>query len=242
MCVQELEETDWFQSLVREVGHELKRLDGNQPDRRAALHHEYGQLQAQIDGWAVSLAKTDLDTALRAEIETHWANALGRRREIEIILAEQESKQDILQELLDPGQVASRLERLSDILAANNPTQGNLELAQHIDRIDCFSDGTVNMRTCKLSFLSGAAELFVEDNPQVPELGAAATSPTKQATPRRRARLRIEGPIEQSEESKRSPTWLPTLIASPGWASSGFGTTRFVFRVESCRGLKKTPS
>jgi hypothetical protein len=40
-------------------------------------------------------------------------------------------------------------------LARNNPTLGNLELSMHIDRIDCYDDGKVVLRTCKLGAVRG---------------------------------------------------------------------------------------
>ena len=48
------------------------------------------------------------------------------------------------------GQVAAQLTRLADLLGGDNPSCGNLELSMHIDRIDCFQDDKVDIRTCKL--------------------------------------------------------------------------------------------
>jgi hypothetical protein len=49
--------------------------------------------------------------------------------------------------------------QVNEILAAENPTRGNLELSLHIDSIRCFRGGRVVMRTCKLGALDGVAKL-----------------------------------------------------------------------------------
>jgi hypothetical protein len=74
--------------------------------------------------------------------------------------------------------VLSRVEKLADVLAANNPTMGNLELSFHIDRIDCFSDGRVEMRTCKLGALTGAADLVADYDGGQARVVAASIPPT----------------------------------------------------------------
>jgi DNA-directed RNA polymerase specialized sigma24 family protein len=114
------------------------------------------------------------------------------QQEIESLLMEIEHYQQQVEEMLAPGQVLDRLNRLPEVLALNNPTLGNLELSLHIDRIDCFKAGKVVMRTCKLGALAGAAEFLTEDVARPTKTRQVACDGTKRAVPRRRARLRVE--------------------------------------------------
>lgn len=203
MNIKDLQATDWFPSLVVDVARELDRLSERRQDQRPALHEENEHLQAQIDGWSVSLAKRDLDPALRSAIESNWSRSLERQHEIESLLAEHACQDEVLRQIVDPQQVVSRLKRLADVLASNNPTQGNIELSLHVDRIDCFPDGNVQMRTCKLGAVAGAVELLAsDDGTPVDHSVTLDGSLIRQAKPRRRARLRSESPAADGEAEK----------------------------------------
>lgn len=204
MDVNTLESTDWYLPLIDEVERELAQLAGQRHDQGPALLHEHDRLQTEIDGWSQSLAKPSLDPSLRAAIESNWSAALHRQDEIQALLAEQDGQQKVMERMLAPGQVVERLNRLAEVLACNNPTRGNLELAMHLDRIDCFVDGKVVVRTCKLGMLTGVAEILaVHDLPAEGDARSAEGHLPKKSKPRRRARLRTEdGGGITSEEFK----------------------------------------
>ena len=92
--------------------------------------------------------------------------------------------------------------------SAISASEANLELSLHVQRIDAWPDGRIEMRTCKLGIFEGAAELLTRDlvagepSPSEPPLPARGeTAPTDAATvaeipvqhrvtSRRRSRLR----------------------------------------------------
>jgi DNA invertase Pin-like site-specific DNA recombinase len=184
---------DWLGPLVQDVRREIARVTDSGPNPYAAFEQEKKDLQAKQAGWSLSLANRDLNPALRAAIEADWEKALARQQEIEGVLANWEHHQERVEEILDSTQILDCLGRLPEVMALHNPTLGNLELSLHIDRIDCFHDGKVVMRTCKLGALTGAVEMLANNG--TPQTGPAAANGdgTQRATPRRRARLRVDG-------------------------------------------------
>jgi len=187
-----LREPEWFSPLVEDVRGEMARRADSKPDQRSALERDLKEEQARASGWSMSLADPDLSPKLRAAIQTDWDKSLARQQEIENLLAESEHREERLAEVLDPNQVIERLERLPEVLASHNPTLGNLELSLHIDRIDCYRDGRVVMRTCKLGALAGVIDLFALDKERDTSRAEPNGDGTTRATPRRRARLRVD--------------------------------------------------
>ncbi len=72
--------------------------------------------------------------------------------------------------MVDAQQVVDRLNRLAEVLAAQNPSHTNLELSLHIDAIRCYQDGRVVVRTCKLGGLAGSTDLLARPQ-EVPPQG-----------------------------------------------------------------------
>jgi hypothetical protein len=145
-----------------------------------------------IQGWSLSLAKPGLDSAIREDIEANYGAAKARLRELEAArdaLAGQAARR---QQILDPKPALARLQRLADVLASGNVTLGNLELGRHIDRIDAYPDGSVVLRTTKLGVFEGAVALL--SRPEGAPVARPA-SDTKRVKPRRRGRLRVDGPL-----------------------------------------------
>jgi hypothetical protein len=68
--------------------------------------------------------------------------------------------------VLDESEVLARIHTLSDVLANNNPTRGNLELSPHIDRITCSRDGSVELRVCKLGSLPDVIDMLDDMKPK----------------------------------------------------------------------------
>jgi len=190
-------EPDWLAPLVADVRNEVACITANEPNLGAAWDQELKNLRDKQSGWALSLANRNLNPAIRAKIESEWGKALVRQQELEGLRAERQHAREKLDEAVDSQQVLDCLNHLAEVLALNNPTLGNLELSLHIDRIDCFRDSKIVMRTCKLGALTGAVEMFAKDNDAC---GAQHVAPTEtndggptQAKPRRRARLRVDG-------------------------------------------------
>jgi DNA invertase Pin-like site-specific DNA recombinase len=190
-------EPDWLTPLIADVRQEVACVTTSEPRMAVAWEQELKGLQAKQSGWALSLANPDLNSSIRAMIESEWEKAIVRQQELEGLLADREHSQERLDETVDCQKVLDRLGRLPEVLALNNPTRANLELSLHIDRIDCFQDGKVVMRTCKLGALAGAVEMLARNDQSDSAQGATTADysvcGTAQATPRRRARLRVDG-------------------------------------------------
>lgn len=192
--------SEWFASLVADVRAELTRLVEPAQDPRHGLERERQTLEDSCQGWAQSLSKRDLSPMVRTTIEAELEKAISRQREIDRLLAETYQRALQVDELLDPLAVADRLNRLDEVLSGDNATLGNVELSLHIDRIDCFEDGRVELRTCKLGLLGEGAQL-VKDKREVTDSPPSSEAP-RHATPRRRARLRTEGAPVSGHELK----------------------------------------
>ena len=200
MDVSDLQNTNWFSPLMNDVAQALDQRDTRLDDHRPALEQELRGLQEQVNGWSQTLATPNLSPELRAEILSYWEQAVVRRKKIESQLTDEQKNEEHTAEILDPHQVIDRLNRLDEVLASANPTLGNLELSLHIDRIDCFMDGRVAMRTCKLGIMPDCIPLLVKD------AGHKVDSQGQEITPRvkarRRARLRIDGLVDDCEDFK----------------------------------------
>ena len=180
---------DWFGPLCEEIERELARLSQTENDRRPAIVKEIADLRETIRGWSISLAKPELNPAVREDLEVRYADAKASLRELESALEGLEGQAQQKHKLLDPKQVLERMNRLAEVLASGNVTFGNLELGRHIDRIAAYPDGRVVMRTNKLGVFEGASVLLSRSS-------ATATEPSvgapKKVLPRRRGRLRTE--------------------------------------------------
>ncbi len=92
------------------------------------------------------------------------------------------------EQLVRPEQVVDRLEHLAEVLAANNPTRGNLELSLHIDRITCFRNDRVTLRTCKLGVIPDLVQRVSSSAVRPSDNSNVNTKPSKA---RRRGKLRV---------------------------------------------------
>jgi hypothetical protein len=187
---QDLHKTSWFGPLLEQIQRELNTLCAEQHDARPALQREHEQLRQQMQGWSLSLAKSDLNPAVRSLIEKDLEAALQRQQAIEGQMAEIDAMRRRTEAVVDPEQVVDRLNRLAEILAGQNPSRTNMELSLHIDTIQSYRDGRIVVRTCMLGALAGTAELFSRP-PDVSPQGTAGASDAMVAKPRRRALRRV---------------------------------------------------
>jgi hypothetical protein len=184
---------EWLGPLCEEVTRELDRLDRSQDVQRPDLEREAADLQARLDGWAISLAKPDLSPCVREDIEERYARAKARLQTLRSDLSGLEGRQARHQGLVDPRQVLDRLQRLGDVLASGNVAQGNLELCRHIDRIDAYADGRVVMRTSKLGIFEGVATVLARPATSTPSTAVEAGA--KRIRPRHRGHARVDQPL-----------------------------------------------
>ncbi|MCC9598923.1 recombinase family protein [Stieleria sp. JC731] len=185
---------DGVESLVAEVQDlvEQQRL-ADQSQRQGVipqLEAELSELQSRVGGWSVTLAKPDLPSQLRSTIETQAAQTLNRIMEIENSLESQACESSVFNNLVRPSEIRDRLNRLAEVLDDQCATSINLELSMHIDRIDCFKEGRVVSRTCKIGSVPNAVAWFSETSEIV---SSADDEPNNgyQTKPRRRAWMRI---------------------------------------------------
>lgn len=206
MTVKEIRSLGWFQELLSDIQQEVTRRQ-SQPDcTQAALADEAKQLQDQQHGWTMSLANANLPPETRRLLEQQIQNAAERLREIEARQHEQQADARRQKTLIDPIAVCDRLGRLEEVLATHNPSLGNIELSLHIDCIDCFPEGRVVLRTCRLGVLAEAIDfLAIDERPDsAPE---TLEEGVRQVQPRRRSRRRIGGDAEPTEELKSLALW-----------------------------------
>ena len=152
------------------------------------MERELQELQNNTQGWSASLANSKLSAGVREAIETQWSAAIERQQEIEAELSQLAHAGLQAEQLVEPEQVTSRLKRLADVLATNDPTRGNLELALHIDRIICFRDNRVSLRMCKLGIMPDAVEFLTTPDVKLSEEVAAKPAGSRAA---RRGKLRV---------------------------------------------------
>ncbi|TWU32786.1 hypothetical protein Q31b_57960 [Novipirellula aureliae] len=177
--------------LVRAALGELQSED---LDTKPVLAAELATLGKQMSGWIQSLSNPKLSASVRELVEMQMTEASSRRNEIEEILQEDFDQNALLASLVRPEQVHERLDRLSTVLSGDNATEANLFLSMHVDKIDCFNDGRVRLRVCKVGSSFHAVSWFA--NQQSPEtinkLPRDPVSGGYQTKPRRRGRPRVE--------------------------------------------------
>ena len=178
-----IETMPWFRELQKLVQAEIDKASAGVVDRRPAVEAEIADLKNQIRGWRLSLGKPDLDEAVRDLLsEKDVASSVTRLTDREAELTSMDSVEAPAQ--VDPKALADRLNRLADVLSGNNPSRINLELSCHIDKILCFPDGRVVVRTCKLGALAGDSRILVTNSPPAIESGSASLM--KPGRPRKR--------------------------------------------------------
>lgn len=157
----------------------------------AGLTAELEQLEDKIRGWAVTLAKTNLHRRLRDNLETQTSAAYDRIEMIEQAIQENEAEESVLEAAVRPIEVSSRLKQLHEVILGECPTATNLELSMHIDRIDCFDDGRVVSRICKIGSSPLAVQWFCDPDAEVDREPRNSKANGHRVKPRRRALLRL---------------------------------------------------
>jgi len=188
MDEERLSSLPWLPDLVDEVQQVLAERANGREDCRPGLQLERNDLDEKIRGWTQSLGNPALPPALRESIETECAAAIERQEDIDALLAEKNARDVKAEDIVIPERALERVDRLANVLAANDPTCGNLELSLYIDVIDCFRDGKVKMRTCKLGIAPEAALLLADESTPAETCQQPSPGKTKR---RRRNKLRV---------------------------------------------------
>jgi len=201
----------WFEPFVQDVQLELDRISGGDRNETPALRAELGTIETKQKGWTQTLGNPESSPLVRREVEKHYEESIKRAAEINGKLAALEAAARNAKEIVSPARVLDGLHSLAELLERGNPTALAYELSKHIDRIDCFVNGAVEMHTVNTGLFEGLTELLstssgggrsqAEDDP--------AARPVKHITPRRRGRLRIARSSKPSEPDRRDTSLDP---------------------------------
>jgi DNA invertase Pin-like site-specific DNA recombinase/DNA-binding CsgD family transcriptional regulator len=180
----------WLPEVLAQVRQEQQRYQEDEPDQDAADREELRQVEQQLTGWVMTLAKPALPAAVRTDVEARYAQGKERQQVLRQQMAARQTLRQHLDHALDPQAVLAALARLDQVLAEYNPTLANLELAKHIDVIACWPDGRVELRGTMLGLFAGAADLLRrgDDGPAAAPQDPGGVTPV---VPRRRGRLRV---------------------------------------------------
>ena len=178
----------WLDEITALVEAELNRKREDAEVCQPALLAEKAQLEQQVAGWSMSLAKPDLAPRLREQIETDYGTALERVGAIEALLHREAAENRLARDIVDPQKVQSGLASLSQVLANHCPSTANLMLSMHIDRIDVYKSSRIEVRICKLGSCPDIISWFggQTDSDGDSSTDPAVTSPT---LPRRRTKV-----------------------------------------------------
>lgn len=194
MNKNDLENTEWYAELHTAVEAELAELTGQDSGKPGRLEKELDTIQERKAGWNKSLGDPHLPAPLRGEIHREYEWALAREDEIERELSALSNRNSYMASILNPEAILDRVNRLDEVLGGDNATLANLELSLHIDSIECFDDGRVTMKVCRLGTLADGLELFQshDTEPRYEEGTSSPQSRISKVKPRRRARLRVD--------------------------------------------------
>jgi hypothetical protein len=184
---------EWFAEVAAAIKAEFERTHADSQGRRSVLQHELDELKGNLRGWAKTLASPDLPDVVRADIIRHYADASDRARQIEAEASADAAGTLELDAALDMGKAIEALRRFSDVMSRMNPAEVNIELAKHIESINCYEDGRVTMRTTKVGLFGGATTMLSRNASSDPDAidGQPGPKVPGRITPRRRGKLRV---------------------------------------------------
>jgi DNA invertase Pin-like site-specific DNA recombinase len=150
----------WFAPLVEQVRQVLEKRRHDRPRRTQDLHAQIKQIDQKMSGWRDSLGNRDLSPLLRQDLERDYEKAAQEKARLEADLTTEQAIERQLETTLDPLKVLDSLKRLDQVLAGTNITELNIELAKHIECIECRPDGSVILRGTYLGLFEGAVEML----------------------------------------------------------------------------------
>lgn len=179
----------WLPELLVLIQQEQQRKRADAPDHDAAEREELRQLERQLAGWAITLANPHLPAAVRADIETRYAQGKERQQGLQANAAAR-VRTDSSNSGLGTKEVIAALRELEIVLARFNPTLGNREVGKHIDVIRCGPDGRVELRGTRQGLFEGAV-VVLSGGTELPRVSAGQPNRYAPVVPRRRGRLRL---------------------------------------------------
>ena len=193
-----------YEQLIKNVqglvASEWKRAHQRRFDQTPQLESELLYLKQQVKGWAESLVKSDLHHRLRLALELKTGAAYDRVDEIELLLQVQTARENVLENAVLKSDITSRLNRFHEVVMGDCPTAASLELSMHIDKIECFDDGRVISRICKVGSSPEAVQWIArtvkDDGNESPDVRGTR----HRVKPRRRGLLRLNGEIGNDNE------------------------------------------
>ncbi|MBN69888.1 MAG: hypothetical protein CME32_11500 [Gimesia sp.] len=229
MDIDSLINSHWYPVILSEIQQEMNKLLKNDSDSESSLLHELERIADQKKGWMISLSDPNLPQSIRDEIHKDYQQVENREHDIKLHLERRQKREQYMAELLKPELVLECLNRLDEVLAGENVTRGNLELSLHIDRIECFTDGHVKMKLCRLGPLPQCVE-FITHNSSITESETHSGKIDRsehQATPRRRARLRVESIGPEGKELETAAAFVSDPERFSGIGSEWFEEIEF---------------
>jgi hypothetical protein len=227
----------WVPELIAEIEACIEELDqSKQANTRPVLEAEQKEIDNKIKGWTLSLSDPNLPNAMRSTIMEQSKTACDRGECIRAELSTLDSLKSVIETELDPKHALDHLSKLDAVMANSNPTQLNIELSRHIDRIEVFPDRRVVMRTCRLGSFEGLD--FLLSNPS-----AAVVPPTSvqgdtfrvaRITPRLRVKLNDGGESSGSASSYTSTRQVEDPDRFAGLESKWFWDDVFQMPEKRC--------
>jgi hypothetical protein len=187
------ETVDWLPTLVGMIETWLAENEAARPARAAEIPELIKKEQQKILGWTESLSNSSLSAPVRGILEEEMNKAIAAVNLLKDEARREAAMAEQLRKLVDPNAVIECLHNLETVLAGSNINSINIELARHIDRIDCHGDGRVVLLGTNLGVLEGAIELISRNS----HTTVAAQEPADNAAvgkvvPRRRSTRRTD--------------------------------------------------
>lgn len=190
--------------LKRLVQEYLNVKKDSADDPRPNLKSEIKDISKKMLGWVQSLSNPGLPIEARHAIETEMASESQRKSALEQALLNCERFDVADSYIVEDSDVLSRLSRLGQVVGDANPCLAHLELSLHIDRIDCYPDGLVKVRYCRLG--AGGMDLIA----MIEALEVRESDSVKwvvKCKPRRRARIQATSESHESSELDALSLW-----------------------------------
>jgi DNA invertase Pin-like site-specific DNA recombinase len=200
----ELASKAWYADLVRIITSEIEQDNGDQVAVITKLKQTHESHEHQLHGWTRTLADPDLPDEIRRHIYADYPVVQEKARDIAIQIQKLESCVSSYENLISPDEVHRKMQQLADVLEGENASRLNIELSQHIDRIECLADGQIRLRLCRLGLAPALADIV---NLDFPEEATDFEEQQTIITPRKRTRRQIITGEPPTEELKQLTSW-----------------------------------
>lgn len=153
------EEPSWYASFCKNIRSRLEPLLTSEQDRLPLLQAQANEVQNQIEGWTKSLSNHTLSAELRSMIEKNCCEALQKQRQIASEITSLTPRVYNWEAILDRSSLRRQLDSLESLLAGDDATATNVELAKHIYAIEFDEAGAVTMTATVFGFFGELGDL-----------------------------------------------------------------------------------